>query len=69
MKKACTLKIALQLRDLTEHAALRDNDTRWSSTYNTMLFAAPLRNRSVFSLVSVWVAQVFGVGLDVVNLR
>lgn len=35
MKKACTLlKIASQLRDLTDYAAVRDNDTRWSSTYN-----------------------------------
>jgi hypothetical protein len=36
MKKACTLKIALQLRDLTDYAPLRDNNTRWSSTYNMM---------------------------------
>ena len=36
MKKACTLKIASQLRDLTDYAAVRDNDTRWSSTYNML---------------------------------
>ena len=36
MKKACTLKIASQLSDLTDYAAVRDNDTRWSSTYNML---------------------------------
>jgi hypothetical protein len=36
MKKACTLKIASQLRDLTDYAALCDNDMRWSSTDNML---------------------------------
>lgn len=33
MKKASTLKIAAQLRDLTSYCAVRENDTRWSSTF------------------------------------
>jgi hypothetical protein len=36
MKKACALKIASQSRDLTDYAALCDNNTRWSSTYNML---------------------------------
>jgi hypothetical protein len=33
MKKASTLKIAAKLRDLTAYCAVRENDTRWSSTF------------------------------------
>ncbi len=33
MKKASTLKIAGQLRELTSYATVRENVTRWSSTY------------------------------------
>jgi hypothetical protein len=33
MKKASTLKIAGKLRELTAYAAVRENVTRWSSTY------------------------------------
>jgi hypothetical protein len=34
MKKASTLKIASQLREHTSYCTVRENDTRWSSTYN-----------------------------------
>ena len=34
MKKASTLKIASQLRELTSYCTVRENDTRWSSTFN-----------------------------------
>jgi hypothetical protein len=34
MKKASTMKIASELRELTSYATVRENDTRWSSTYN-----------------------------------
>ena len=34
MKKASTMKIACELRELTSYATVRENDTRWSSTYN-----------------------------------
>ena len=33
MKKASTLKVAAKLRDLTSYCAVRENDTRWSSTF------------------------------------
>jgi hypothetical protein len=33
MKKASTLKVAAQLRLLTSYSAVRENATRWSSTY------------------------------------
>ena len=33
MKKASTLKVSAQLRKLTELNTVRQNDTRWSSTY------------------------------------
>jgi hypothetical protein len=33
MKKASTLKVAAKLRDLTSFCAVRENDTRWSSTF------------------------------------
>ena len=33
MKKASGLKVASQLRDLTSYATVRDNDTRWSSSF------------------------------------
>ena len=33
MKKASTLKIASKLRKLTAYSTVRDNDTRWSSTF------------------------------------
>lgn len=33
MKKASTLKVAAKLRDLTTFSAVRENDTRWSSTF------------------------------------
>ena len=34
MKKASTLKIAAKLRQLTKYACVKENDTRWSSTFN-----------------------------------
>ena len=34
MKKARTLKVASQLCELTSYSTVRENDTRWSSTYN-----------------------------------
>jgi hypothetical protein len=34
MKKARTLKVASKLRELTSYCAVRENDTRWSSTFN-----------------------------------
>lgn len=34
MKKASTLKVAAKLRDLTSYCAVRENDTRWSSTFH-----------------------------------
>ena len=34
MKKASTLKIASQLRDLTSYCPVKENDTRWSSAFN-----------------------------------
>ena len=34
MKKASTLKVAAKLRDLTSYCAVRENDTRWSSTFS-----------------------------------
>ncbi len=33
MKKASILKIASQLRELTSYSTVRENDTRWSSTF------------------------------------
>jgi hypothetical protein len=33
MKKACTLKLAAKLRELTDYSAVKENATRWSSTY------------------------------------
>jgi hypothetical protein len=33
MKKASTLKVAAKLRDLTSYCAVRENNTRWSSTF------------------------------------
>jgi BED zinc finger len=33
MKKASTLKVAAKLRQLTAYSTVRENDTRWSSTY------------------------------------
>ena len=33
MKKASTLKVASKLRELTSYATVRENDTRWSSTF------------------------------------
>jgi hypothetical protein len=34
MKKASTLKIAAKLRQLTKYACVKENNTRWSSTFN-----------------------------------
>jgi hypothetical protein len=34
MKKASTLKVAAKLRQQTKLACVKENDTRWSSTYN-----------------------------------
>jgi len=34
MKKASTLKVASQLRELMSYATVRENDTRWSSTFH-----------------------------------
>ena len=34
MKKARTLKVASKLRELTSYCAVRENNTRWSSTFN-----------------------------------
>ena len=34
MKKASTLKVAAKLKQSTKYATVRENDTRWSSTYN-----------------------------------
>lgn len=34
MKKASTLKVAAKLKQLTNYACVKANDTRWSSTYN-----------------------------------
>jgi hypothetical protein len=34
MKKASTLKVASQVRELTSYTTVRENDTRWSLTYN-----------------------------------
>jgi hypothetical protein len=36
MKKASTLKIAAKLRQLTAYSTVRENDTRWSSTYQML---------------------------------
>jgi hypothetical protein len=33
MKKASTLKVAAQLRDLTSYVPVKENDTRWSSSF------------------------------------
>jgi hypothetical protein len=33
MKKACTLKLAAKLCELTAYSAVKENATRWSSTY------------------------------------
>ena len=34
MKKASTRKVAFQLLELRSYNTIRENDTRWSSTYN-----------------------------------
>lgn len=36
MKKSSTLKIASKLRELTSYCPVRENDTRWSSTFNML---------------------------------
>ncbi len=36
MKKASTLKIAAKLRKLTAYTTVRENDTRWSSTFQML---------------------------------
>lgn len=36
MKKASTLKIAAKLRKLTAYSTVRENDTRWSSTFQML---------------------------------
>jgi len=33
MKKASTLKVAAKLRDLTSYVPVKENDTRWSSSF------------------------------------
>ena len=36
MEKASTLKIAAQLRELTSYCTVRENDTRWLSTFESV---------------------------------
>jgi hypothetical protein len=55
MKKASTLKVALQLRELTSYATVRNNDTRWSSTFQMVERFLKIQNElsSVVDLLSL----------------
>lgn len=55
MKKASTLKVASQLRELTSYATVRNNDTRWSSTFQMVERFLKIQNElsSVVDLLSL----------------
>jgi len=55
MKKASTLKVASKLRELTSYATVRENDTRWSSTFQMIDRYLRIQNElsSVVDLLSL----------------
>jgi hypothetical protein len=55
MKKASILKVASKLRELTSYATVRENDTRWSSTFQMIDRYLRIQNElsSVVDLLSL----------------
>jgi hypothetical protein len=60
MKKACTLKLAAKLCELTAYSAVKENATRWSSTYQMVSRFLTIQHQlsCVCELLAIFPSQV-----------